>query len=189
MGFLYAALSLLGGWFGGFFGAYFRKKGENLATKEDIAEITRATKDIEHKISNEFWVRQRNWDIKRDAAMELVKEAGSFQESVLNALSIWLSVRALPPNQKELGAADTAAGLARHKQCTDSFWRAKMVATLVLHNDIATQANSFEASARKVMELMSDPAYSQENYTSRIFDMAKSRDDLLRLIRDDLLGQ
>lgn len=78
IGLLYAALSLLGGWFGGFFGAYFSKKGENLATKEDIAQITRVTKDIEAKISNDVWTRQRNWDMRREAAFGLVKELGSF---------------------------------------------------------------------------------------------------------------
>jgi hypothetical protein len=84
---LYAALSLVGGWVGGFVGTYFNKKGENLATKQDIAEITQTTKDIEAKISSEYWVRQRNFDMKREAAFELLRQAASFQESVVGLLS------------------------------------------------------------------------------------------------------
>jgi hypothetical protein len=37
---------------GAYLGSYLKKKGENLATKEDIAELTRATKEIEAKISH-----------------------------------------------------------------------------------------------------------------------------------------
>jgi hypothetical protein len=68
MPYVFALLSLIGEWCGGYFGSYAKKKGENLATKEDIAEVTRLTKDIESRISNEVWVDQRNWQAKRDAA-------------------------------------------------------------------------------------------------------------------------
>ncbi|PRH42083.1 hypothetical protein C6T65_12055 [Burkholderia vietnamiensis] len=34
-----------------FFPGYFRKKGENLATKEDIAEITKRQEEIKHKFN------------------------------------------------------------------------------------------------------------------------------------------
>jgi hypothetical protein len=50
--------------FGAYFGSYFRKKGENLATHEDISKlvdqvsaVTKATKEIEAKISSDVWDR------------------------------------------------------------------------------------------------------------------------------------
>jgi hypothetical protein len=48
---------------GAYFGAYLKRKGENYATKEDVAEITRITKEIEAKISDDTWARQRRWDL------------------------------------------------------------------------------------------------------------------------------
>ena len=33
------------GWLAGYFGSYTKKKGENLATKEDIGEITRRVEE------------------------------------------------------------------------------------------------------------------------------------------------
>jgi hypothetical protein len=52
-------ISFVGGWLGSFLGAYLKKKGENLATHEDIdkpvdqvAVVTRATKQIELRKSS-----------------------------------------------------------------------------------------------------------------------------------------
>jgi hypothetical protein len=54
---------------GAYFGAYLKKKGENLATHEDINKVlvqvratTQATKEIEAKISSEVWDRQKLWE-------------------------------------------------------------------------------------------------------------------------------
>lgn len=61
-------LSLVGGWLGAYLGSYLKKKGENLATHEDIDKlvdqvraVTQTTKEIEAKISNEVWDRQKRW--------------------------------------------------------------------------------------------------------------------------------
>lgn len=67
------ALVTIGSWFGGFFGTYMKKKGENLATKEDIDELTRRTKEIEAKIDDQVWNRQRQWELKRDTLLEAIK--------------------------------------------------------------------------------------------------------------------
>lgn len=57
-------LSVIVALFVGFFSAYMAKKGENLATHEDIEKlvdqvraVTTATKEIEAKISNDMWIR------------------------------------------------------------------------------------------------------------------------------------
>ena len=68
-------------WIGGFFGAYAKKKGENLATHRDIQTLTKdlettttAVKKVEANISTDMWARQRKWDVKKEAIFELVKE-------------------------------------------------------------------------------------------------------------------
>jgi hypothetical protein len=73
-------LSLAGGWLGAYLGAYLKKKGENLATHEDIDKlvdqmraVTAATKEIESKIEGEAWDRQRLWELKRDVLFEINK--------------------------------------------------------------------------------------------------------------------
>ncbi|MGB8064673.1 MAG: hypothetical protein WCF26_22495 [Candidatus Sulfotelmatobacter sp.] len=69
---------------GAFIGSYLKKKGENIATHEDISKlvdqvrsVTQATKEIEAKISGELWDRQRHWEAKRDSLLSAVKSLSS----------------------------------------------------------------------------------------------------------------
>ena len=82
-------LTTIGGSFAGsWFGAYFRKKGENFATKEDIGSlvaevraVTKATEEIKAEISDKVWNRQRQWEFKRDVLLEAVKRLGACHEA------------------------------------------------------------------------------------------------------------
>jgi hypothetical protein len=65
---------------GAYFGSYFKKKGENLATHEDINKlvdqvraVTTTTKEIEAKIDDKFWNRQRLWELKRDSILAAIQ--------------------------------------------------------------------------------------------------------------------
>jgi Flp pilus assembly protein CpaB len=60
--------------FTAFFKAYGAKKGENLATKEDlkdvlvqVKEVTATIEEIKRDISERTWSKQRHWDLKRDS--------------------------------------------------------------------------------------------------------------------------
>jgi hypothetical protein len=66
MQWIYLVLMVLAGFWGSFFGAYFKKKGENRAIREDIEELTKTAKGIEAKISSEVWDRQKRWELKRE---------------------------------------------------------------------------------------------------------------------------
>src|ERR1700688_645275 len=59
---------ILAAFLGSFLPGYMKKKGENLATHEDIklltdqvAAVTTTAKEIEAKISSEVWDRQKRW--------------------------------------------------------------------------------------------------------------------------------
>jgi len=73
-------LSLAGGWAGAYFGGYLTKKGENLATHEDIDKLVdqvravkQTTREIEAKISDEVWDRQKRWELKREVLFEATR--------------------------------------------------------------------------------------------------------------------
>jgi hypothetical protein len=56
--------------------SYMNKKGENLATQEDInnlIEQIKATEETRAKIVNEAWVQQKRWDLKRDMYSKLLE--------------------------------------------------------------------------------------------------------------------
>ena len=77
---LVGVLSLVGGWGGAYLGSYVRKKGENLATHEDIGKlvdqvraVTQTTKEIEAKISSDVWNGQKRWEMKREVLFDVAK--------------------------------------------------------------------------------------------------------------------
>lgn len=58
--------TLIGFWFKNYFPAYFKKKGENLATKEDIGEITKIVKYVEVNLNKELEKFKSDLSIERE---------------------------------------------------------------------------------------------------------------------------
>ncbi|HKM82576.1 MAG TPA: hypothetical protein VJY15_16650 [Candidatus Acidoferrum sp.] len=91
MGTLIVALTALASsGVGLYLGAYLRKKAENLATREDLDKlveqvraVTTATKEIEARISDEAWNREKMWELKRDVLLEAVKGLGDCFQAFL----------------------------------------------------------------------------------------------------------
>jgi hypothetical protein len=70
--------------------AYLNKKAENLASKEDFkdlktqtAELRQTTKEIESKIDDQVWNRQRQWELKRDVLFEMSKRLAQADDALL----------------------------------------------------------------------------------------------------------
>lgn len=74
---------------GSYFGAYSKRKGENLATKEDYAALlaqvrktTETTETIKAEISKVSWVDQQRWQLKRELYLELLSALYSEKEAL-----------------------------------------------------------------------------------------------------------
>jgi hypothetical protein len=81
---------------GAYFGSYLKTKGKNLATKEDIDGVveqvklvTKATKEIEAKISNDVWDRQKQWELKREVLFEATKRLSDLDNKLLALNTFW----------------------------------------------------------------------------------------------------
>jgi hypothetical protein len=92
---LAGGLSLVGGWAGAYFGGYLTKKGENLATHEDIDKlvdqvraVTQTTKEIEAKISDEVWDRQKRWELKREILFEAARALAGIEDALVSLHSV-----------------------------------------------------------------------------------------------------
>jgi hypothetical protein len=62
--------TLVSAFVGSYLASYLKKKGENLATHEDIDKlvdqvraVTTATKEIEERIESSIWSKQRHWEL------------------------------------------------------------------------------------------------------------------------------
>jgi hypothetical protein len=87
---------------GGFLKSYMSKKGENLATHEDIEnlveqtkKLTAATEEIKASISTDAWQRE----LKKETSFEVMKAVGRLTLSLTN-MEIRMRDSALPPTEE-----------------------------------------------------------------------------------------
>jgi hypothetical protein len=95
-----AITTLLSAGCGAYLGAYLKKKGENLATAEDLHQlliqvesVTQTTKTIEAAISDKMWNRQRQWELKRDAVLSAIESLGRADDALLAMVLAILKAR------------------------------------------------------------------------------------------------
>jgi len=171
------ALSIIASLFlGGFLKSYMGKKGENLATKEDIevlvekvrresqamkeAEIVaiqnkldtvvaqnqaivRSSEEIKDQISS----RQRTWELKREAAYDIMKLLATFSHVLASATGLSGSA----DNQSKQDAMmDTSR---RHNECTESLWQLKGIAYLLFEKDLAELLGQTSAEGTQLMRM------------------------------------
>src|SRR5262249_24189492 len=70
---------------------YASKKGENLATHEDIDKLvdqvkatTDATKKLEAEISSGVWNKQKRWEMKREALFDAARRISEIDDAMLS---------------------------------------------------------------------------------------------------------
>lgn len=92
LGAIIAILSfVLGTVFKPYLRGYATKKGENLATHEDIDKLveqvkatTDATKNIEAEISSGVWNKQKRWEMKREVLFDAARRISEIDDAMLS---------------------------------------------------------------------------------------------------------
>lgn len=118
-----------------FFGSYAAKKGENLATKEDIAQLTEIAEGIKAKISDEVWDRQEQWRLKRDAIQNAVLTYHELENKL--ELFNFFHEHTARNNQE---AQET---LTQFFDCFDAYRRAMLMIDLVVGRRLSTDLASY----------------------------------------------
>lgn len=87
-----AFAGIAGAFFGWFLKPFLGKKGQDLASHEDVDKmldevhaLATATKHIEAKISGDVWDRQKRWELKRDVLFEAVKKGAAVHQALMKA--------------------------------------------------------------------------------------------------------
>lgn len=138
-------LGVLAAGLGGFLAGYLKKKGENLATHEDIDKVleevratTRAAKEIEATISNDVWDRQKRWELKREILFDASKKTGNLGHALGALYGVYIpqenemnkeTIRVLQAQAQtrwcqalgELASATTTVGLVCSSKTKDAF--------------------------------------------------------------------
>lgn len=86
-----ALTTLASAFVGSYLAGYLKRKGENLATHEDIgkltdqvAAVTKTTKEIEANISSNVWDRQKRWELRREVLFEAARRIAEIDDSLLS---------------------------------------------------------------------------------------------------------
>jgi hypothetical protein len=135
-----AALTLLIGilvlYFRSYTSSYAAKKGENLATHEDIQKlvdqvkaVTRTQEEIKASISEDLWSRQKRWELKKEAAFRMMECIGSLQGAVKRMMGSYVE---FPPGEisseefrvfKAEARSDFQANLKEFNRMVGADWR------------------------------------------------------------------
>jgi hypothetical protein len=147
-------LTTLGGSFiGSYLASYLRKKGENLATHEDLDKlvdqvraVTTTTKEIEAQISTDVWARQKRWEMKRDVLFEATKLLGRVEDSLTHLNSAFLAERMGEP--VSLDAKSLA--IDRWTDESRNFEEASLLVAIVCRKETKNACDNYRLFARKI---------------------------------------
>jgi hypothetical protein len=136
---------------GSYLGGYLRKKGENLATHEDIDRlvdqvraVTTATKEIEAKISSDVWDRQKRWELKRELLLKAAKAMAEADEA------LWLydvAVKQAPNSGDRWTELQSQHGF-RWLKATAALDEARLLVALVCEKEIQKAFDELYAVAQ-----------------------------------------
>jgi hypothetical protein len=103
---IWLGLNLIVSGCGAYCGTSLKQKRKSFATLEDI---TKASKEIEGKITSELWARQRFWELKRDVLFEATRRVGEIEE-LLNTLNSILQIELKEPKEGNLAWMEMKIG-------------------------------------------------------------------------------
>src|ERR1700722_320823 len=150
-----AAINVLVLVFAAFLKAYGTKKGENLATKEDLQNVleqvkavTRTTEEIKTDLSEKAWSKQRHWDMKRDAALDVVKIFGEMEQILNNVFHI-RNPETITRSKQTVELAndhiqDNKNALDQYLAAIRKFWQAKETVALVFSIEVSKHMNAVQ---------------------------------------------
>jgi hypothetical protein len=136
-----------------FLPSYMKKKGENLATKEDIQELarqtailTQAAKEIEARISIGVWSQQQRWDVQKTALLESLKELAT-AEAFLSRLVYTFSDTT---DHSEGWAERRKEANEKYADAMNNFWRTQLAMEIVCGRAIGNQFQEIENIFKRI---------------------------------------
>lgn len=159
-GLLVPAITALFAGLGGYFGAYFKKKGENLATHEDLGKLvkqmeatTKATEEIKAEISDHSWNKQKYWEMKRDAVFNVVETLGRADDSLLALAGVYhIKLQKRPSDWEEMKLSKSL----QYQAAINAYDEKRFVASLVCGDAMDTAmtiaSKNIRAGASKVFK-------------------------------------
>ena len=118
-----------------------QERGKNLATKEDIQELTRqtatiskTTKEIEARISISVWSKQQRWDIQKTALLDSLKDLSTAETFLVRLVQTFVDTKDHPQGwetrRKEANE--------KYAERINNFWRTQLAIEIVCGREIGS---------------------------------------------------
>jgi hypothetical protein len=134
----WALTTLVSAFVGSYLAGYLKQKGQNLATHEDIDKlvdqvrvVTKTTKEIEAKISDEVWDRQKRWELKRDLLVDMLKKISNLQGALQRLHAVRLTNKESGDPENVTRVEVTHASTLGFNTALGEYDQAKLVVDLV----------------------------------------------------------
>jgi hypothetical protein len=150
--------TLVSAFVGSYLASYLKKKGENLATHEDIDKlvdqvraVTTATKEIEERIESSVWSKQRHWEMKRDALFATVQALDRTKSAFIE---LWASqvFEVGDPEYKERKRVSTEKWLAEISRYDETRSSTSLVCRIAVRKALGEASQLFRSSAALVFK-------------------------------------
>jgi hypothetical protein len=187
----WGATTLIGAFIGSYLAGYLKKKGENLATHEDIDKlvdqvraVTTATQEIEARISNEVWDRQRSWELKKETLLDAARALAVFESAVGRLNATYYALKDISDKDSPLYVKHEAKALTALSSASRSFDRAQLLVSLVSGKDVE---KSFLVVNKMLMQLSKKITDGDsEVYSKSLPELRKAGHDLVVAVRKEL---
>jgi hypothetical protein len=144
---------------GSFLGGYMKKRGENLATKEDlqnvlvqVSAVTSATEEIKAQIAGGLWDRQKRWEIKKEVLFEAGRKLVGIEKSLMGMSSAFIAAAKYP----NLGfTKEQRLACRKVTEAQKEFDEAKFLARLVCSNSTSDALDNYYIVATGIAKAMS----------------------------------
>jgi hypothetical protein len=150
--------TLVSAFVGSYLASYLKKKGENLATHEDIDKlvdqvraVTTATKEIEERIESSVWSKQRHWEMKRDALFASVQ---ALDRTKTAFIELWASqvFEVGDPEYKERKRVSAEKWLAEISRYDETRSSTSLVCRVAVRKALGEASQLFRSNAALVFK-------------------------------------
>jgi hypothetical protein len=144
---------------GSFLAGYLKKKGENLATHDDVKQlvaqvsaVTQATKEIETKISGEEWKKQKLWEERKAAYVRAVAEASALRAATMTMVGLHKPAREQGFGSNTWDRYQEAIG--KYFETSDNFRAASVSPRIVGSTEVSARLLRIQAKMSELHTLM-----------------------------------
>jgi hypothetical protein len=159
---------------GSYLAGYLKKKGENLATKEDVQDLaaqtallTQTTEQIKAEITDKVWNKQRHWEMKRDAIFAAIQGLERANSAVISMATVFNHAPGPDDDKEGVWATRKTDAMILCRDATNEFDDRRAIATLVCSPELSS------ALSKASWEIRAAVSKVFENYATQYGDISK----------------